>query len=293
MLTRRHRTALDFTIFTAPSLALILATSLVPFAMNINYALTSWNGISNRIKFVGVSNFVELFTNDRDFLAAGVFTLLFTLASVLILNVLAMALAVVLDKQLATRKVLRAAYFLPNALSLVIAGFIWRFILTKGFDGLFALTGWAAFKTSLIGDPHLAFWAVLIVSVWQSLGFYMVIYLAGLQVVPRELLEASTIDGISGARRFFMITLPLIMPSVSLSVFYSLASSLKQFDIVFTLTNGGPGGSTATLAFNIYREAFVSGRFGYGVAKCLVFFVVVFGISRAQTAFFKSREVEL
>jgi len=139
----------------------------------------------------------------------------------------------------------------------------------------------------------MAFISVAIVSVWQAIGFYMVIYIAGLQTVPKDLHEAAMIDGASPVKRFFRVTLPMIMPSVTVCVFYSLSNGLKAFDVIFSLTNGGPGTATTSIALDIYRTAFVVSRFGYGTAKSVMLFILILLLTFFQVRTFKRREVEV
>jgi raffinose/stachyose/melibiose transport system permease protein len=162
----------------------------------------------------------------------------------------------------------------------------------QGFDSLGKMTGLGLFKLSWLGEPGLAFLSVLAVSVWQSIGFYIVIYIAGLQSVPHELLEAAFMDGAGPFRRFFSITLPLLAPSITVSVFMALTNSIKVFDVILSLTGGGPGGSTYSVAFDIYRDTFQNNTYGYGTAKALILFVAVLIITILQLTYFKRQEVE-
>ncbi|HEY9595256.1 MAG TPA: sugar ABC transporter permease, partial [Spirochaetia bacterium] len=184
------------------------------------------------------------------------------------------------------------AFYIPNIISLIIIGYVWRFIFSRGFDSLYALTRWNVFQLSWLGDSKLAFLSVALVSVWQSIGFYMVIYIAGLQTVPKEQLEAAVIDGATPVSRFFRVTLPLIMPSVTVCVFYSLSNALKTFDVIFSLTFGGPGTATTSIALDIYRTAFSDSRFGYGAAKSVILFLIILVVTVVQLTAFKRREVE-
>ncbi len=291
-LSRKMKSVLDYGVFVMPALLLILITTEIPFIMNVIYAFAKWNGISRTVSFVGLKNFIELFTDDPGFWSAVWFTALFTIFHVVITNALALLLAIFLDQHLKTKNMLRAAFFIPNILSLVVVGFMWKFIFTMGFEAFFNSSGLGFLKWSWLGEPKLAFFSLLGVSIWQVLGFYMVIYIAGLQSVPPEIMEAAKIDGVGQFQNFYNITLPLLMPSLTVSIFLSMANSLKIFDLIFTLTNGGPGGSTISIAFDIYREAFINNRYGYATAKSVVFFLAVLIVTVMQVRFFKSKEVE-
>lgn len=283
---------LEFILFTFPVIVGVLFAFYIPFGMSMVYSFTEWNGIDRTPAYVGLDNFRRIFTDDPNFAAATWFTAKFTILFILIVNALAILLAVALDQKLKTRAFLRAAFFVPYVLSLVIVGFIWRFIFMQGFESLYAWTGWPIFELSWLGEPDLAFISVLVVSVWQSLGFYVVIYTAGLQSVPSDLLEAARVDGAGPIRRFFGITLPLLAPSVTVAVFVSLTNSIKVFDVLLSLTGGGPGGTTYSVSYDIYRDTFQNNLYGYGSAKALVLFVVVLLITVLQLAYFKRREVE-
>ncbi|HOV66530.1 MAG TPA: sugar ABC transporter permease, partial [Bacillota bacterium] len=212
--------------------------------------------------------------------------------TVIFTNIFALLLAVVLNSEIKGRNALRAAFYIPNIISLIVIGYIWRFIFTSGFDSLYQLTHFKLFELSWLGNGNMAFISVVIVSVWHAIGFYMVIYLAGLQTVPKELIEAAMIDGASLITRFFKITLPMIMPSITVCIFYSLSNGLKAFDVIFSLTDGGPGTATTSIALDIYRTAFVVSRFGYGTAKSVVLFLVILLLTFFQVRVFTSREVE-
>ncbi|WP_308636163.1 carbohydrate ABC transporter permease [Paenibacillus silvisoli] len=283
---------IEFGVFVLPAVACIMLSAIVPFLMSMYYSMTKWNGVGKHIKFIGLKNFKELLTSDTNALKALFFTLEYTLLAVVLTNVVAIVLAVILTKTLRFRGLYRTAFFVPYIISLIIIGFVWKFIFTKGFDVLYDATGWGIFQWSWLGSPTLAFWSILLVGIWQSVGFYMMIYITGLQAVPGDLLEAASIDGCVGLNRFFRITLPLLMPSITVALFLSIANSLKVFDIIYTLTFGGPGGSTNSITIDIYNEAFVNNRFGYATAKSLVFVILILVITIIQVRFTKSREVE-
>lgn len=283
---------MEFTYFTIPAVVVILLFVEIPFLMSILYSFTKWNGLEKVPTFIGLQNYVELLTNDKDLVRALGFTLIFTVMMVVLTNLVALLLAILLDSNIKGRNILRAAFYVPNIISLIVIGYVWRFIFSKAFDSLYNLTHLGIFQLSWLGDSKIAFLSVVIVSVWQAVGFYLVIYIAGLQTVSKDIIEASYIDGASGVKRFFTITLPLIMPSITVSVFYSLANALKTFDVIFSLTFGGPGTATTTIALDIYKTAFSDNRFGYGSAKSVVLFLLILLITVLQVAFFKKKEVE-
>jgi raffinose/stachyose/melibiose transport system permease protein len=290
---RKINQAAVFAAFTLPALATILLSVEVPFLMSVVYSFTKWNGLDKVPRFIGFANYKEALTDDPRMMQALFFTLKLALFTVITINVVALTLAVFLDSEIRGKNALRVAFYVPNIISLIVIGYVWRFIFSGGFDSFYELTGANIFLLSWLGDGDMAFLSVALVSTWQAIGFYLVIYIAGLQTVPRELIEASMIDGASPIARFFRITLPMIMPSVTVAVFYSLSNGLKAFDVVFSLTSGGPGTATTTIALDIYRTAFVVTRFGYGTAKSVMLFILILLLTVFQVRMFKRREVEV
>ncbi|MDQ0191826.1 carbohydrate ABC transporter permease [Paenibacillus wynnii] len=291
-LGRKWREKMEFGIFTLPVLICIAVAFYIPFAMTIRYSMTKWNGISKNPVFVGFDNFKQIFMGDTNFADSAWFTIKYAVLYIILVNMLAILLAIVLDMKLRTTSWLRAAFFVPYILSLVIVGFIWKFIFMQGFSSLSASTGWGMFDLSWLGTPGLAFISILAVSIWQSIGFYLVIYIAGLQSVPEDLKEAATVDGAGPFRKFFSITLPLLAPSITISVFMALTNSIKVFDVILSLTGGGPGGTTYSVAYDIYRDTFQNNLYGYGTAKALILFLAVLVVTIIQLSIFKRREVE-
>lgn len=290
---KRNRQELrEFTGYVFPAVALITVFVGIPFLMCVWNSFRKWNGISKSTAFTGLKNYRKLFTNDPTFIHALGFTFLYALCVVVLINVIALLLAVLLESKIKGKGFFRAAFYIPNIISLVVIGFIWKFICIRVFDQLATVTGSAFWQQSWLGDPKLAVITTIFVSVWQGLGFYLIIYIAGLQSVPDDIIEAARMDGAGSVRRFFSVTLPMIMPSVSFCMFYSVANSMKMFELIFSLTGGGPGIATTPIALDIYNTAFNNNNFGYGSAKSVILFIIVCTISVIQVRFFKSREIE-
>ena len=188
---------------------------------------------------------------------------------------------------------MRGVFFIPYIMSMTIVGFIWKFIFSQGFAKLFEMTGWEWLNLSWLGNPNLAFYSVCFVGIWQSVGFYIVLYIAGLQAISKDILEAATVDGATGIRRFFSITFPMLWPSVTTCVFMSLTNSLKVFDIILALTQGGPGKATASVTLEIYREAFQNNNYGLGSAESIVYFLFVLILTQIVLKSFNKRDVGL
>ena len=287
-----RREARQFIAYVAPAMLLIIAFVGIPFFMCIFYSFQKWNGIAKASTFTGLDNYIRLFTSDTGFSRAFGYTFVYAAGVVALVNVLSLLLAAMLEGNVRGKGFFRAAFYIPNIISMIIIGFIWKFICIRVFEGLSAATNLGVFRLSWLGDPALAVATTILVSVWQNLGFYLVIYIAGIQSVPGDLPEAAMIDGAGAVRRFFQITLPMIMPSISFCMFHSVASSMKMFELIFSLTGGGPGTATTPIALDIYNTAFNANQYGYGSATSVVLFLIVAVISAVQVSFFKNREVE-
>lgn len=290
---RKRKEALTTVLYTIPAIILVTVMMYIPFIMSGYYSLTEWNGIAKDAEFIGLQNFVTIFSKSKDFVNALIFTGKYTLVFIIFSNVLALFLAVCLTKKFRGANLLRGVFFIPYIMSMTIVGFIWKFIFTQGFAKLADLTSWGIWDLSWLGDPKLAFYSVALVGVWQSLGFYIVLYIAGLQAVPSDVLEAATVDGATGRQRFFKVTLPLLGPSMTTCIFMSLTNGLKVFDIILALTKGGPGASTYSVTLQIYKEAFQNNNYGLGSAESIIYFLVVLVVTQLVLKAFSSREVDL
>ena len=291
--SENRKTFLETLAFTAPAVILVSVMIYIPFVLSGYYSLTEWNGIEKQPTFIGLENFQKLFSGRNSFTDSLIFTGKYTLLSMILINVLALALAVALVKKMRTANVLRGVFFVPYIMSMTIVGFIWKFIFSQGFAKLYEFTGLPFLNLSWLGDPKLAFYSVVLVGVWQSIGFYMVLYIAGLQTIPKEILESAMVEGASSRVTFFKITLPLLGSSITTCTFLSLINSLKVFDTILALTKGGPGGATYSVTLEIYREAFQNNNYGLGSAKSLVFFVIVLILTQVILKGFSRREVAL
>jgi len=283
---------LNFFGFVAPAITLISMFVAIPFIMCIYYSFRKWNGIGKTSTFVGIDNYIRLFTSDTIFKGAFIYSMIYTVFVVLFVNIIALLIALLLESNIKGKGFFRTSFYIPNIISLIIIGFIWKFIFGRVFDSLYDTTQFQIFGWSWIGSPKLSVVATIIVTVWQSIGFYMIIYIAGLQSVPDSIIEAATIEGANSVQKFFKVVLPMIIPSITVCVFYSLSNSLKMFELIFSLTGGGPGTSTTPIALDIYNTAFNNNQFGYGSAKSVVLFLLVAAITIWQVTAFKKKEVE-
>lgn len=279
-------------LFVGPSTIFFILIMIIPFFLGLYYSFTNWNGVSSKIDFVGFQNFITIFTNDDKFRDAFSFTARFTVLGVILTNLLGFLLAYFLTKPLKTRNLLRTIFFMPNVIGGLLLGFIWQFIFVKGFAAIGNVTNLKFFNLPWLGTEGTAFWALVIVFVWQTAGYLMVIYISSLSNVPKDILEAAEIDGASRGQVLRSIIIPLVMPAVTVCLFLAISWSFKMFDLNLSLTKGGPFGSTESVAMNIYNEAYTNNRLGLGTAKAIIFFIVVAIITSLQVRFTKSKEVE-
>jgi ABC-type sugar transport system permease subunit len=291
LLRGSRRTSLTAWLFLAPSLIALAAFTVYPMIQAAYLSFTDYNLI-RAARWVGIANYQELF-GDPAFWNAFWNTVEYAVIVTPVTVVLALALAVFLDRGFHGRSFVRTSIFLPFIVSLGIIAIAWSFLLDPNI-GL--LSYWLSkigvvSKQGLLSDPTWALPAVMFVGVWKNVGFYMVIYLAGLQSVPTELHEAARLDGANVWQRFRSVTLPLLSNQTMLVSVMALIASLQAFDQIYVMTHGGPFFRTETLVMLIYREGFQELRFGYGAAISWVLLVFVFLLSMIQYGFFQRRQV--
>jgi raffinose/stachyose/melibiose transport system permease protein len=280
-------------LFILPALAFFTVIKLIPAVMGIVYSFTNWNGINPTKKFIGIENFKELFASDPDFWVSMGLTLKYVVIIVILMNLTALLLAVMIENLRRGKGIFRTIFYLPNMISMIIGGFMWKFVFTQVLYKLAEKTGMKFLDQSWIGDPKYAFWSIIAVAIWGGAGYLMVIYIAAIQSVPTYLYEAAIVDGASRMRRFWSITLPMIRNSITICLFVTLNSAFQVFDVVYSLTGGGPGGATQVVAINIYKEAFArSNRFGYATAKSTIVFLIVLIVTFIQLKVTQRKEVE-
>lgn len=286
------KSKLWFSFFVGPILIAFLLVVIIPALLGIYYSFTDWNGIENKAAFIGVANYLEIFKKENGFLRAFIFTAKFSIVSVFMINLIGFGLALLVTRGMKSSNILRSIFFMPNMVGGLILGFIWQFIFTKAFDavgvklGLDFLRGW-------LSTTGTGFWGLVILMSWQMSGYMMVVYIAALQGIPENLLEAAEIDGANTFQRLVNITIPLVAPAFTVGLFLTLSNSFKLFDQNLSLTAGGPYGSTEMLALNIYNSAFVFNKFSLAQAKAVIFLIAVAAITLTQLSFSKKKEVEM
>jgi raffinose/stachyose/melibiose transport system permease protein len=265
-----------------PALVLTGAVIYLATAAGAFYAFTNWSGIGS-FNFVGFSNFVKVFKNPQ-LLKSLTNTVLLAVGFVIFTNVIGLGFALALNRTLKTRYLLRTLIFMPVVLSPVAVSFIWKFIFA--YDGplnqILGDAGLGSLRHDWLAQPMLALGCVLVVMVWQNIGFVAVVYLAGLATVPSDLEEAAAIDGAGKWHRFWHITMPLIQPSLAIATTLTLIQGLRVFDQVMALTNGGPDNATQTLATQIYQQTFTYQEFGFGASMALLLsvFILIFTVAQ-------------
>ena len=272
-----------FGVFILPTAAAFVLVFAVPFIMGIFLSFTRFTTVTNA-SWVGLENYIRAFTEDTDFLYSLGFTSLFTLVSVLTVNVFAFALALLLTRGIKGTNLFRGVFFMPNLIGGIVLGYIWNLLI----NGVLATTG-----VDITYKTEYGFWGLVLLTNWQLIGYMMVIYIAGLQNIPEDLIEAAAIDGASPAKTLFKVKIPMVMPSVTICMFLTLTNSFKMFDQNLALTAGAPERSTEMLALNIYNTFYGrAGWQGVGQAKAVIFFIIVAVIALVQLKLTPRREIE-
>ena len=292
----KNRWAAALLIFPAVALfTFVVASSAV---MGFGYSLTNWSGMVSAFDYVGFSNYERLFADPVFYTAVGN-TLFLTLIVTILQNTCGILLAVLVNlKGLRGRNFFRALYFIPSLLSIIVIGYTWIYILNPQMGTLHhILTLFGVSKGfihySLLIDRFTALFTIAMTMIWQYSGYSMVIYLAGLQGISPDLYESASIDGATPMQQFFHVTLPLLMPSITINVFLTMIGCLKCFEQVYVMTGGGPGNATETIGTYIYNAAFSGGQMAFGTAISTVMFLGILILAIIQVKFFRSREVDL
>lgn len=272
---------IDFVKFVFPILLLYIVFFVIPFFQTVGYSFTSWNGIDKTGNFIGLNNYINIFKDDLFFNSMR-FTLSYAVLYTVAVNILAILFAMLLTKNLKTKTVLRAIIFAPFVFNNVTVGFLWQFLLGRFMTNLYDLTNWGIFGVSWLADERIVLYSVICVKIWQSLGYFMVIYIAGLQMIPQDPIEASIIDGARSWRMAVNIILPLLMPTIVVCLFFSLTDALHMFPLLMTLTSGGPGHASESISLYIYNEAFKNQRMGYASALSVILACLVLLITWVQ-----------
>lgn len=278
---KRVREIADYIKFVFPMLILYILFFILPLFQTIGYSFTDYNGINPKKEFTGLTNYFDVF-QDKWFYNSMAFTGKSVLLMILLANVLGFLLALALNTKIKSRNILRAIVFCPFVFNNVTVGFIWQFLLGRFMTDLYPLTGWKVFNIGWLSDNSLVLYSVVFVKLWQSIGYFMVIYLAGLQLLPQDPLEAAVIDGCTGIKMIRYITIPLMKPTAFVCIFLAITESLNMFPLIMSLTNGGPGHASENISLYIYNEAFKSHRMGYASALAVILTIIMTIIAGLQ-----------
>lgn len=271
-----------FPIFVLPTLIAFSFAFIIPFVMGVYLSFCKFKTITNA-QFVGLENYIKIFA-DKDFVNAFGFTLKFSVGSIITINVFAFILALALTRKIKGTNLFRTVFFMPNLIGGIILGYIWQQMINAVL---------LKYETTLVANPTYGFWGLVILMNWQMIGYMMIIYVAGLQNVPTDLIEAAQIDGATSLQTLFKVKIPMVMPSITICLFLTVSNSFKLFDQNLALTAGAPSKKTAMLALDIYNTFY--GRNGYegvGQAKAVLFFIVVAVIALGQLVLTRRKEVE-
>lgn len=279
---------------TIPSMLLYILALAGPLIFGtLPASFYNWNLIKGNKNFIGLANYSKLF-RDQTFLHAVAFTLILAIISILMSNLIGFIVAYFLDSNIRWKGIIRSLFFIPNIISGVMVAFVWSFIFTGAIPNLAKVLHVDALSNiSWFGNTNTAAFTVILVTTWQSTGFLMMLYIAGLQTIQKDLLEAAVLDGCTGIKKIMYIQIPLLMPTITINLFVSIAGAFKAFDIPLSLTGGGPANSTQTIALNIYNDAFGAFKMGYGSAKSMVLFLLVAVIAVVQLRITRKREVQM
>ncbi len=269
-------------IFLLPITIAFLFAFAVPFVMGVGLSFADFTTVTDA-KWVGFQNYIEAFTSSSDFLHSLVFTALFTVVSIITVNVFSFILALLLTRGIRGTNLFRSVFFMPNLIGGIVLGYIWNLLINAVLS---------SFGVDITYKAEYGFWGLVILTNWQLIGYMMVIYVAGLQNVPNDLIEAAQIDGASPLKTLFSVKIPMVMPSVTICMFLTLTNSFKMFDQNLALTAGAPERETEMIALNIYNTFY--GRVGWqgvGQAKAVIFFVIVGILAFLQLKITSSKEV--
>ncbi len=299
---KQAKDKLVFWLFLAPALISFIIVVILPFFMGLFYSMTDWTAVAGvKANWVGFQNYKAMFSNIA-FRYSFIRTFIFTLISVLSINLVALTFAFLVTREIKFKNFYRAGFFIPNLIGGLVLGYIWQFIFKSVIPEIGALFGINFLEELLLlADPTLTLFGLILAFTWQYAGYIMMIYVAALLNVPQELLEASEIDGANFWQKLWSITIPMIAQAFTITSFLTLVNSFKQYDIIVALTSGGPTdlyqgtvvNSTELLAMHIYNVAFKYNKMAEGQARAIIFFLVLSVVSIAQVYYNKKKEVEM
>lgn len=278
-------------VFTGPTIFIFMSVIILSFLFGLYLTFTDWDGISKTINIVGFTNYTRILS-DAKFWTSIVLTLKYVLFAVIIVNFLAFTFAYILTSGIRGQNLMRSGFFTPNLIGGIVLGMLWNLIFSNILVRVGEHYNITTLQNSWIADENMAFWALVVGYVWQYAGYMMIIYIAGFMNVPKDLLEASSIDGANGFVRMKSVILPLMVPSFVICLFLSVQRGFMVYDVNKSLTDGGPYRSTELISYNVYQRAFLERDYGGGQAAAIFLFLLVVIVTVTQTYFMKKLEVE-
>jgi raffinose/stachyose/melibiose transport system permease protein len=272
-----------YAFFTLPTLLAFAVSFFIPFLMGIYLSFNTFTTVTNA-RWAGMSNYLRAFSEDNNFLNATIFTAKFAVVSVILINIFAFSLALLLTRKMRGENGFRTVFFMPNLIGGIVLGYIWLLII----NGILI-----NFGVDITYSAKFGFWGLVVVTNWQMVGYMMIIYIAGILAIPREVLEAARIDGANSWQILKSITVPMVMPAITICTFLTVANSFKLFDQNLALTNGAPGRASAMMALDIFTTFYNrNGYEGVGQSKAVVFTIIVSAIVLMQIYFSRKKELE-
>lgn len=262
-----------FALFALLPLSIFLVVLAYPFIQGLYLTFTDWDGFKHE-NYVGFANYSESLA-DPEFWTTLRFTLKYVAVSLIAVNAVAFGLALLVTSKLKSSNIFRTFFFVPNLIGGVVLGVIWQFIFNTALVSISGKLGWSLFENSWLGETNTAFWALIIVTVWQSSGYMMIIYITGLISIEQDVLEAARVDGASAARTLWSIKMPLMAQAFTISLFLTLRGGFMAYDVNVALTGGGPFRTTELISMHIFQDAFAFGNFGTGQSKAVLMFIMV------------------
>lgn len=277
-----------FAFMLFPAVLLYCIFVVYPLLGGFYYSLTNWTGIDTHFDFVGLKNYVKVFTESRTLIPLRN-TFVYAFITTTVVNVVALLIAVGLDAKLRFKNIMRALIYIPNVLSSLIVGYVWCFIFTEPLADFGKMIGNDLLAYNILGSKS-SLYAISFVTIWQTAGWYMVVYLAGLQTIDQNLYEAAVMDGANAWKRFLHITIPGMVPAFTVNIVIAMLRTFKQFDLIFAMTGGGPGNASETVSILIYKESFTNYNAGYASAVGIVLFLIIVILSLIQLSLFRKAE---
>ena len=280
-----------FLLITIPILALFICFNTIPLIRGVIYSFTNFKGFGN-YDWVGFRNYIDLFSDARVG-KSYLFTFKLAIVTTVVVNVIALLLALALNSKIRAKSFFRGAYFLPNIVGSLVVGYIFNYFFTYILPALADMIGVESLSTSILSNPSSAWIGIMVVCAWQAIAMNTIIYISGLQTVPEDVYEAGGLDGATGFKQFRYLTFPLIIPFFSINMVLCVKNFLMVFDQIMAMTKGGPAQSTESISYLIYNNGMSGGQFGFQSANAVIFFITIVAISVAQMKFSGKKEEQL